>query len=150
MLSNRHTDTQTHTHTQTHRPSTVILAAHARRGLMIRLQDCQGISVYLTKIFSRCLLSLYLTILLPEHSRIHWTVCLNQECHTHTHTHAHTHVHTHTHTHTHTHRHTHTHSTPHWAECQEHDFCRRYTTPRWHRKRRHLGCSAEWQEAVRG
>ena len=31
MLSNRHTDT--HTHTQTHRPSTVTLAAHARRGL---------------------------------------------------------------------------------------------------------------------
>jgi len=28
------TDTQIHTHTQTHKPSTVTLAAHARRGLM--------------------------------------------------------------------------------------------------------------------
>jgi len=39
MLSNRHTHTHTHTHTQTktHRPSTVPLAAHAHRGLMIRL-----------------------------------------------------------------------------------------------------------------
>ena len=32
MLSNRHTDT--HTDTQTHRPTTVTLAAHARRGLI--------------------------------------------------------------------------------------------------------------------
>ena len=29
------THTHTHTHTQTHRPSTVTLAAHARRGLII-------------------------------------------------------------------------------------------------------------------
>ena len=38
ILSNRHT----HTHTQTHRPSTVTLAAHARRGLNMVLNpvDC--------------------------------------------------------------------------------------------------------------
>jgi len=29
------TDTQTDTHTQTHKPSTVTLAAHARRGLIM-------------------------------------------------------------------------------------------------------------------
>ena len=29
-----HTHTDTHTHTQTHKPSTVTLAAHARRGLI--------------------------------------------------------------------------------------------------------------------
>ena len=40
MLSNRHTDTQTDT--QTHRPSTVTLAAHARRGLT-RVQIHVGI-----------------------------------------------------------------------------------------------------------
>jgi len=37
MLSNRYTDTQTHTHT--HRPSTVTLAAHARRGLITTNAD---------------------------------------------------------------------------------------------------------------
>ena len=38
------TDTQTHTHTQTHRPSTVTLAAHAHRGLIIleNVEHCGG------------------------------------------------------------------------------------------------------------
>ena len=41
MLSNRHTDTQTDT--QTHRPSTVTLAAHARRGLITMLHVTRNV-----------------------------------------------------------------------------------------------------------
>ena len=35
METDTHTHTHTDTHTDTHRPSTVTLAAHARRGLII-------------------------------------------------------------------------------------------------------------------
>ena len=34
-----HTHTHTHTHTLTHKPSTVTLAAHARRGLITKCRE---------------------------------------------------------------------------------------------------------------
>jgi len=45
-----HTDTQTHT--QTHKPSTVTLAAHARRGLTKTGWSCRVKHQYLSFFFS--------------------------------------------------------------------------------------------------
>ena len=47
MLSNRHT----HSHTQTHRPSTVTLAAHARRGLIMESHSRNSSCYYILQLY---------------------------------------------------------------------------------------------------